>query len=445
MKKKDATFNRTARRLLKTLASIQARIGIIGQGYVGLPLAIAFAKKGFRVSGIDVDKRKIESLRKGKSYIEDVPSREVHELVSKKLFFPTNSFDVLAKQDAVIICVPTPLNRVRDPDLSFITRAADSIRQRLHRGQLIILESTTYPGTTEEIILPNLERSGLRAGQDFFLCFSPERIDPGNKNFPLHKIPKVVGGINPTSTRLGAALYSNISEKVVPVSSSRTAEMAKLLENTFRIVNIGLVNELARVADVLKINIWEAIDAASTKPFGFMPFYPGPGIGGHCVGIDPIYLSWKARLQGADVRFIELARRINEEMPRFVIEKAMHMLNTRTHKAVSLSKILIGGVSYKRDVSDTRESPALEIIHGLEKLGAKVNYHDPFVPQIKSEKIHLKSLPLTAKNLKAQDLVILVTDHTSLDYEFLAKNAPLVFDTRNVKWPEKYSSRVVRL
>lgn len=443
--KAEKVLNATAQKLLKSLENFQARIGIIGQGYVGLPLAVAFAKRGFRVSGIDLDRRKIESLRKGKSYIEDVPSRDVEELVSKKLFSPTDDFDVLAKLDVVIICVPTPLNRVRDPDLSFITKAADSIRERLHKGQLIILESTTYPGTTEEIILPNLERSGLSVERDFFLCFSPERIDPGNKKFPIHKIPKVVGGINPVSTRLGAALYSNISEQVVPVTSSRTAEMAKLLENTFRIVNIGLVNELAKIANVLKINIWEAIDAASTKPFGFMPFYPGPGIGGHCIGVDPIYLSWKARTQGADVRFIELARRVNEEMPRFVIDKAMHILNTRTHKAMSLSKILILGVSYKRDVSDTRESPALEIIHGLEELGAKVNYHDPFVPQIKNETIHLKSLPLKVKNLKAADLVIVVTDHTSLDYDYIAKNARVIFDTRNVKWSEKYNGKLIKL
>ena len=442
---KPTILNKTAQNLLKALQTHKAKIGILGLGYVGLPLATAFVKKGFSVTGIDLDKKRVETLAKGKSYVEDVASQDIYQAVKQGKFEPTDSPDALAHVDVVIICVPTPLNRAKDPDLSYVSKATDSVQKTLHVGQLIILESTTYPGTTEEIVLPALERSGLRVGQDFFLCFSPERIDPGNKRFPLNKIPKVVGGITPSSTQLGAALYRNVTEKVIPVSSARTAEMAKLLENTFRIVNIGLVNEIARVADALKVDIWEAIDAASSKPFGYMPFYPGPGIGGHCIGVDPIYLSWKARIQGVDIHFIELARRINAEMPRFVVERLVHTLNARAHKAVSVSKILILGISYKRDVSDTRESPAFEILHGLEGLGAKLTYHDPFVPEIDHDNLGLHSEPLTAKGLKSKDLVVVTTNHSSVDYEFVAKNARLIFDTRNVNWPSKYAEKVVKL
>ena len=444
-KKKPRESMRNAKRLLEAIELRKARIGILGLGYVGLPLAMAFVKKGFSVTGIDLDRSRIQKLARGESYVEDVPSEAVRDAVQRKKFEPTESREALAHVDVVIICVPTPLNRAKDPDLSFVSRATDSVQKTLHVGQLVILESTTYPGTTEEIVLPALERSGLRVGQDFFLCFSPERIDPGNKRFPLSKIPKVVGGITPSSTDLGAALYKNVTEKVIPVSSARTAEMAKLLENTFRIVNIGLVNELAKVADALKIDIWEAIDAASTKPFGYMPFYPGPGIGGHCIGVDPIYLSWKARLQGVDIHFIELARRINAEMPKFVVERAVYTLNARARKAVSVSKILILGVSYKRDVGDTRESPAFEILHYLQDLGAQVSYHDPHVPRLDNEKIHLKSEPLTVKGLKSKDLVIVATNHSGLGYAFVAKNARLIFDTRNVTWPTKYAGKVVKL
>lgn len=438
-------MNQTAERLLVKIHSRKAVISILGLGYVGLPLALAFIKEGFRVIGIDLDEERVAKICEGESYIEDVPSTQVREAVRKHRLSAVKNYRQLAEADAVIICVPTPLNRARDPDLSYILSATEAIGKHLRSGQLVILESTTYPGTTEEIVLPALKRSGLRVGRDFFLCFSPERIDPGNKEFPLRKIPKVVGGVTPECTQLGAALYGQVIEKVLPVSSSKTAEMAKLLENTFRIVNIGLINELAQVANKLGIDIWEAVEAASTKPFGYMPFYPGPGIGGHCIGVDPLYLSWKARLHGVDIHFIELARRINAEMPRFIIEQAVYTLNARARKAVSGSRILLLGVSYKANVGDTRESPAFEILHGLEELGAKVSYHDPYVGAIKNEKFDIASVPLTARTLKSQDLVIVTTDHVNIDYGFVARHAKLVFDTRNVKHPTFRSPKVVRL
>jgi UDP-N-acetyl-D-glucosamine dehydrogenase len=437
--------NPIAKKLFSDIQAKKAKIAILGLGYVGLPLAMAFVKKGFHLTGIDLDRERTGKLRRGQSYIEDVPAREIRQALEGGRLEASENCELLAEADVIIICVPTPLNRVKDPDLSFIISATEAIRAHLRAGQLVILESTTYPGTTEEVVLPVLGRSGLRVGQDFFLCFSPERIDPGNKKFPLQKITKVVGGITPTCTRLGAALYGKVMQEVVTVSSARTAEMAKLLENTFRIVNIGLVNELAQVADALGVNIWEAIDAASTKPFGFMPFYPGPGIGGHCIGIDPVYLSWKARMHGADIHFIELARRINAEMPRFIAERAVVALNSRAHKAVSKSKILILGVSYKRDVSDTRESPAFEIMERLENLGAKVSYHDPYVPVVKNETHGMRSVRLTRQNLQKMDLVIITTDHSGVDYGRVAKYAPLIFDTRNIQHASFKSSKIVRL
>lgn len=438
-------MNLTAKRLYGRIQSKNARVAIVGLGYVGLPLAVAFLKQGFRVLGIDLDKRRIESLKKGKSYIEDIPSADFAEAVRKKQFEPVHTFEPLKRADVAVVCVPTPLNRAKDPDLSFVSGATESIRKYLKRGQLIILESTTYPGTTEEFVQPALERSGLKVGKDFFLCFSPERIDPGNKEFPLTKIPKVVGGVEPASTRLASALYGHVSNQVIPVSSARTAEMAKLLENTFRIVNIGLVNELAQAAEALQVDIWEAIQAASSKPFGFMPFYPGPGIGGHCIGVDPLYLSWKARMQGVDIHFIDLARRINASMPKYVVERAVYALNARAHKAANGSKILILGISYKPDVKDTRESPAFEILHELKKLGADVNYSDPYVPQLQTNGLRLKSQALNARNLREHDLVILTTHHSRVPYPFVAQHARLIFDTRNVAWPKNASSKVVRL
>ncbi len=431
--------------LLQKIKSKKAKIAVIGLGYVGLPLACEFAKNGFTVTGVDLDGSRIRTLQEGKSYIADVPGEEIAKLVKAGRLKGVSDYQVIGDTvDVVIICVPTPLNRFKDPDMSFIVSAADQIEKRLHQGELVILESTTYPGTTEEVILPQLEKSGLKVGEDFFLCFSPERIDPGNEKYKTSNIPKVVGGVTPACTELAAALYSNITTEVVPVSSSRTAEMTKLLENTFRIVNIGLVNELARAAENLKVNIWEAIDAAKTKPFGFMAFYPGPGIGGHCIGVDPIYLSWKARVHGTDLHFIELARRMNAEMPKYVVSKAVYALNQHLGKAISRSKVMLLGLSYKKDVSDTRESPALDILEELKHLGAEISYHDPFVPQMKYESLSLKSLPLTAETLKKQDLIIITTNHSAFNYSMIVKNSKLIFDTRNVL--KKFNeSNIVRL
>lgn len=417
--------------LAQKIRNKEALIAVIGLGYAGLPLAVAFAQKGCRVYGLDLDEEKVTALNAGQSYLGDIPSWVLRRLVSRRLLSAHRDYDLLKTVDVAIVCVPTPLNRVKDPDISYIVAATQEIARRLRRGQLVILESTTYPGTTDEIILPDLERSGLKVGRDFFLCFSPERIDPGNRQFHTTNIPKVVGGITPRCTRLGGLLYSIITPKVVPVSSSRTAEMAKLLENTFRIVNIGLINELARSAGAMKVDIWEAIEAAKTKPFGFMPFYPGPGIGGHCIGVDPIYLSWKARLHGSDLHFIELARRVNAEMPRYVVEQAVYTLNRYAHKAVSRSKVLILGVTYKKDVADIRESPALEILGELKALGAKVNYHDPYVPVLHDQGLRLKSVKLTVPEIRRQDLVILITEHSSLDYKKIVSHARLIYDTRN--------------
>ncbi|HXV27635.1 MAG TPA: nucleotide sugar dehydrogenase [bacterium] len=426
-------MNEIASTLKRKIKNKKAHIAVIGLGYVGLPLACEFAKKGFQVTGIDIDQPRIRALRKGESYIDDIPSKELKRLIKKGNLSASSDYESLGKNvDIVIICVPTPLNRVKDPDISFIVNAAQEIQKRLHAGELVILESTTYPGTTEEVILPSLEKSDLRIGKDFFLCFSPERIDPGNPLFKTHNIPKVVGGITPVCTELAELLYGQITNHVVAVSSSRTAEMTKLLENTFRIVNIGLINELARAAESLQVNIWEAVDAAKTKPFGYMPFYPGPGIGGHCIGVDPIYLSWKARVQGTDLHFIELARRINAEMPRYVASKAVYALNQHLGKAISRSRVMMLGITYKKDVCDTRESPALDIMQELMKLGARVCYHDPFVPFLENQTLRMKSQALDAKNLKRQDLVILTTNHSKFDYKLIAKYGRLIFDTRNV-------------
>ena len=417
--------------LAKKIRTRRAKIAVIGLGYAGLPLAHAFAEKGFRVTGIDIDGKRIRAIREGRSFTGDLSSAALKKVLRRGTLRAVADYDPLEEMDVVIVCVPTPLNRFKDPDISYIVSASEAIQKRLHSGELVILESTTYPGTTEEVILPSLEKSGLKVGQDFFLCFSPERIDPGNPDFKTQNIPKVVGGVTPACSRLGSALYGNITTEVVTVSSSRTAEMAKLLENTFRIVNIGMINELARAASNLKVNIWEVIDAAKTKPFGFMPFYPGPGIGGHCIGVDPIYLSWKARLHGSDLHFIELARRINAEMPHYVVSQAVHALNKHLGKAASRSKVLVLGVSYKRDVADTRESPALDILQELKRLGAAAAYHDPYVPRLVSPSLDLKSQPLTPAVLKKQDLVILTTDHSCFNHKMIVQNSRLIYDTRN--------------
>jgi len=418
--------------LEKKLNARDVSVAIIGLGYVGLPLAVQFAERGAKVFGIDLDMKKINSLNKGVSYIQDVPTAKVQRVTQRGNLKASNNYQALKKVDAVIICVPTPLNRAKDPDLSFIIKAADEIAHFLRKGQIIILESTTYPGTTDEVILPKLEASGLKAGKDFFLCFSPERIDPGRKDLPISLIPKVVGGITPKCTKLGSVLYGIVFDKVVQVSSARTAEMAKLLENTFRIVNIGMINELATIAGALGIDIWEVIDAAKTKPFGFMPFYPGPGVGGHCIGIDPIYLSWKAKTHGFNIKFIDLARDVNANMPHYVVQKIQELLARNEKKAINQARVLILGVTYKRDVADIRESPALEVIEELSRLGGKVSYSDSFVPEIKFDKIALKSVALTPKMLKHHDLVAILADHSSVQYSSVVKHSRLILDTRNV-------------
>lgn len=416
--------------LKEALRRKEAKVGVVGLGYVGLPLITEFALSGFPTWGVDLDPGRVRAIQKGESPILDVDSSIVRKLVRTKKLSASTSYDCLKACDAVIICVPTPLSKLKDPDLSHVLSAAQGIRKILRPGQLVVLESTTYPGTTQEVILPELSQKGLRVGRDLFLCYSPERIDPGNKAHRFSEIPKVVGGITEKCCELGVALYGGVVKKVVPVSSTQVAEMSKLLENTFRIVNIGLINELALVSSRLGINIWEAIEAARTKPFGFMPFYPGPGIGGHCIGIDPLYLSWKAKLVGTEIRFVELASRVNASMPGHVVQRAIHVLNS-VGKTIRHSKILILGVSYKKDVSDIRESPALEVIEELENLKARVNYHDPFVKTLRENGLRMRSVELTKDSLRAQDLVIIVTDHSSLDYPWVAKNSSLILDTRN--------------
>jgi UDP-N-acetyl-D-glucosamine dehydrogenase len=416
--------------LLEKIEKKEARLGVVGLGYVGLPLVVEMARAGFQVTGIDVSERKVESLRNGESYVEDVPAEAISELIGQGSFHPTTSFNTLAEMDTVNICVPTPLRKTKDPDVSFIVAAVDEIAPRLHRGQLIILESTTYPGTTEELILPKLEETGLKVGESFFLAFSPERVDPGNEKWTTRNIPKVVGGVTPHCTKVAEGLYRNVLETVVAVSSTRVAEMVKLLENTYRSVNIGLVNELALMCERMGIDVWEVIDAAATKPFGFMPFYPGPGLGGHCIPIDPFYLSWKARLSGFEARFIELAGQINASMPYHVVGRVTEALNS-VGKAVNGSRVLALGVAYKADIDDTRESPALDIMAILMDRGAEVLYHDPYVPNLQIENKTLESRALTEELIKDVDCVLITTAHSEIDYQLLFRKAPLIVDTRN--------------
>ncbi len=409
----------------------KARVCIVGLGYVGLPLAVAFAKKGYFVYGFDTSSSRIKKLRGGVKYIVDVEPEEVAALIEKNKFYPTNDESVLKDADVIIICVPTPLRKVKVPDISYVIAASRTIRKYLRPGQLIILESTSYPTTTTEIVLPELQKSGFREGKDFFLCFSPERVNPGDKKFPLTKIPKVVGGVSSKSGTLSKLVYKKIIKDVFVVSSPEVAETAKLLENTFRMVNIALANEFALVCHRLGISVWEVIDAAKTKPFGFMPFYPGPGVGGHCLPCDPIYLSWKAKKLGFKTRMIDLASLINHYMPLFVVERISEALKDK-RRSLGGGRVLILGVTYKKDVKDLRESPALDIIEELQKRGAKVSYYDPLVPYLKINSIDLKRTHLTATNLKKHDCVVLVTDHSAVNYEFVRRHAKLVFDTRNV-------------
>ncbi len=422
-----------------------ARIGVIGLGYVGLPLAVEFAKEGFRVTGIDLDLRRVQGVNAAKSYILDVPSEDLRQLRRKRRLSATSSFNVLGQQDAIIICVPTPLRKTREPDMSYIISATKEIAKRVRKGQLIVLESTTYPGTTDEVILPALEAQGLKVGRDFALAFSPERIDPGNATYTTRTIPKVIGGITPQSTKLATALYGTAIHRTVPVSSSKVAEMVKLLENTFRAVNIGLVNEIALICDRLGIDVWEVIDAARTKPFGFMPFYPGPGIGGHCIPSDPMYLAWKVRVHGFEARFIELATQINGAMPEYVVEKVVTVLNAR-RKAMNGSRVLLLGLAYKRDVGDLRDSPAFDVARILEERGAIIEYHDPFVPSAELNGQRASSVPLTPAALRRADCAVLLTNHSNVDYAMILRHAPVIVDTRNQYGAlGRRSRRVVKL
>jgi UDP-N-acetyl-D-glucosamine dehydrogenase len=402
---------------------------VIGMGYVGVPLAVEFARGGLTVTGLDVDPAKVASLNAGKSYILDVPGETLADLAQHGLLRATTDFSALADADAVCICVPTPLRKSQDPDISYIESAVGQIEKYLHRGMLVVLESTTYPGTTEELVLPRLEATGLKAGVDFFLAFSPERVDPGNGQYTARNTPKVIGGVTPACTQKAVALYRHAVDTVAPVANARTAEMVKLLENMFRAINIGMVNELALICDRLDIDVWEVIDAAKTKPFGFMPFYPGPGLGGHCIPIDPLYLSWKMKTVNYTARFIELASAINASMPEYVIEKITELLNDR-RKSVNGSRVLVLGVAYKRDVSDARESPALDILRLLRKKGADIAYADPHVPEIVLPGETMGSYDLEA-GVAGFDLVAIVTDHRCFDYARILREAALVFDTRN--------------
>jgi UDP-N-acetyl-D-glucosamine dehydrogenase len=409
-------------------------VGVVGLGYVGLPLIVELARSGFRATGIDLDERKIAAINRGESYIKDVPTSDVADLQSAGRLSATSDASVIGSLDTLNICVPTPLRKTKDPDLSYVVSAVEMIAAHLRPGQLVILESTTYPGTTDEVVRPILERRGLVAGRDFFLAFSPERVDPGNATWTTKNVPKVVGGITPVCTRLARELYTGSIDHVVEVSSPKVAEMVKLLENTFRAVNIGLVNELALMCDRLRINVWEVVDAAATKPFGFMAFYPGPGLGGHCIPIDPFYLSWKVKEVGFEARFIELAGHVNGNMPHHVVTKIADALNSHA-KAVRGSTVLVLGVSYKRDIDDFRESPALDVMAELERKGARVIYHDPYVPHVAAREWsvgrEITSVPLTQAALRDADCVVILTDHRVFDYDAIRRQARLIVDTRN--------------
>ena len=416
--------------LKNKILSKKAKIGVIGLGYVGLPLAMAFAKKGFKVCGIDVDKDRVSRLKKGRSYILDLKPSEIVALQKNGSLTVTSDLSHIKRLDAFIICVPTPLLKTKEPDVSFIISATEMIKKHMKHGQIVVLESTTYPGTTDEVVLPILESTGLKERRDFYLAFSPERIDPGNTKYVVTNIPKVVGGISERSTRIAVILYKQIVEKVMPVSNAKAAEMTKLLENAFRIVNIGFIYEMAIMCDRLGLNIWEIIEAAKTKPYGFMPFYPGPSIGGHCIPLDPVYLSWKAKQYGFETRFINLASEVNENMPRYVIEKISNSLNKRK-KALNGAKILLAGIAYKKDVRDLRESPVFPVIDLLREHKAQISYYDPHFPYLKIDDIDLKCIRLNKKTLKTFDCIVIITDHSNVDYKFIADNSKLIIDTRN--------------
>jgi UDP-N-acetyl-D-glucosamine dehydrogenase len=433
----------SAEKILKKIDDHSAHLCVIGLGYVGLPLAVEFAHAGYKVTGIDVDEPRVRTLQRGQSYIQDVPTRDVRALVRSGHLTATTDFSVLKRVDAVNVCVPTPLSKQRDPDVSYIVAATQQVSRYLHPGTLVILESTTYPGTTAELILPQLLETGLKVGKDFFLAFSPERVDPGNPRFNTRNIPKVVGGVTATCTEVAVRLYRQRLERVVPVSSPEVAEMVKLLENTFRSVNIGLVNELALMCARLKIDVWEVIEAAATKPFGFMPFYPGPGLGGHCIPIDPFYLSWKARASGFEARFIELAGYVNGQMPEHIVSLVGEALNHQG-KAVRGSRVLVLGVAYKADIDDLRESPALDIMEMLRGRGARIEYSDPYVPSLEFAGRRLKSVTLTPTQLKRFDVAVIATAHRAFPYGNVLRHSKAVVDTRNALRGRR-SPKIVRL
>ncbi len=431
----------TAQLLEEKIKSRTARVGVVGLGYVGLPLAVEFAKAGFSVTGIDINAEKARRVNAADSYIGDISSATLAPLVESGKLKATADFSAVLELDTINIAVPTPLRKTKDPDMSFIVDSCQAIAKHFHAGTLVILESTTYPGTTDEVVLPMLQKSGLEVGKDFFLCFSPERVDPGNPNFQTHNIPKVVGGVTPACTEMGRVFYSQALQHVVPVSSTQVAEMVKLLENTFRMINIGLANEIALMCDRMGINVWEVIDAAATKPFGFMPFYPGPGLGGHCIPIDPFYLSWKTKQAGIEARFIELAGYINGQMPHFVADKVQNTLND-AGKPVKGSHIHVMGAAYKRDIDDMRESPALDVMMLLQKRGGHVTYSDPHVPHLRLEDSELHASPEAAA--ADADCVVIITDHTAFDYKGLVERSKLIVDTRNALKGVR-SPKIVRL
>ncbi|MDD5368685.1 MAG: nucleotide sugar dehydrogenase [Anaerolineaceae bacterium] len=416
--------------LLAKIQDKSARVAVVGQGYVGLPLAVEFASAGLRTIGIDLSTEKVAAINGGRSYIPDVPTARVARLVSSGYLSATTDFDVLNDCDCVSVAVPTPLSKTKDPDLSFILSAADAIAKRMHPGMLIVLESTTYPGTTEDVFLPRIRTNGYQVGSDVFLAFSPERVDPGNPKFHTRNTPKVIGGVTPACTQVASALYHHAVDCVVPVSSTIVAEMVKLLENTFRMINIGMVNELALICNRLGVDVWEVIEAAATKPFGFMKFTPGPGLGGHCIPIDPLYLSWKMKSLNYSARFIELASEINTNMPRFVVGKVQDALNER-EKPLKGSAVLVLGAAYKPDIDDLRESPALDVIHLLQQKGAKVSYHDPFIPHLDHDGWQLDCVPDLMGAVAEADCVVIITNHSSYDYPALLEHACLIVDTRN--------------
>ena len=432
--------------LSEKLSSKKAKLGVIGLGYVGLPLTMEMAEAGFEVIGIDADPKKVAEIAAGRSYIGDVPTELLSRHVREGRMSATTDPSVLSEVDAISICVPTPLSKTKDPDVSYILSAVKAIKDHLRAGQLIVLESTTYPGTTDELIRAELETQDLRVGREFFLAFSPERIDPGNLTHGTRNTPKVVGGITPRCTELAVTLYSQFIENVVPVSSSRTAEMVKLLENTFRSVNIALVNELASMCDVLGVDAYEVIDAAATKPFGFLPFYPGPGLGGHCIPIDPHYLAWKLKAHDFTARFIGLAAEVNQQMPQLVVEKVNAGLNHHG-RSVKGSRILALGVAYKKNVNDMRESPALSVIKLLEDRGARVSYHDPYVPELIMESGSMAGVELTEENLRLADGVVILTDHSCFDIPWVVSCSRLVIDTRNATrgLEERFGERILKL